>query len=139
MSETCLECIHIDHGMCKLKPCTCLNYDHFQWSPMIQVSQTDFENKYVSRISYDALRTRAESAEAKVRELEAAARWIPIEDESKLTDYDWYLVTGNGLVSVGYYKSGWGTWTSADEGRLPFEVTHYQPLPQPPKPEEPRP
>lgn len=48
--------------------------------PMIQVSQTDFENKYVSRISYDALRARAEAAEAKVSELEAAQAWVLVSE-----------------------------------------------------------
>jgi len=139
MIETCQECVHFDDGMCKLKPGACLNYDHFQWYPMIMISPSDLENKYVSRISYDSLLKRAKAAEARVAELEAAQRWIPIEDKSKLNDYDWYLVTGNGLVSVGFYKSGWGTWTGADDGILPFEVTHYRPFPaapQPPKPEE---
>ena len=63
MSETCRECVNFDEGMCKLKPGSCLNYDHFQWSPMIMISASDLEDKYVSRISYDSLLKRAEAAE----------------------------------------------------------------------------
>jgi len=79
---TCQECVHFDEGMCKLKPGACLNYDHFQWSPMIMISPSDLENKYVSKISYDSLLKRAEAAEAKVAELEAdAKRFMQIIDE----------------------------------------------------------
>ncbi len=82
MRETCQECVHFDDGMCKLKPGACLNYDHFQWYPMIMISASDLEDKYVSKISYDSLLKRAEAAEERVAELEADAKWfIGIIDE----------------------------------------------------------
>lgn len=66
MNGTCPVCVHFENEMCKLN-CLCLNYDHFH--PRIQISVSDFEERYVSRISYDALLSRAEAAEAKVERL----------------------------------------------------------------------
>ena len=56
MNENCSECIYMDSGMCKLKPAACLNYDHFQRLPMIQISVSDFEKKYISRLAFDEIK-----------------------------------------------------------------------------------
>jgi len=69
MTENCSECIYMENGKCKLKPAACLNYDHFQWSPMIQISVSDFEEKYISRLAFDEMKARAEKAEARLAEL----------------------------------------------------------------------
>ena len=66
MSKTCFDCINLDGESCKLGPTVCLNYDHFQWSPMIQISQRDLEEKYVSRTTFDEMKARAEKAEARL-------------------------------------------------------------------------
>ena len=76
MNENCSECIYMDNGMCKLKPAACLNYDHFQWSPMIQISVSDFEKKYISRLAFDEMKARAEKAEERVYELRNALNLI---------------------------------------------------------------
>ena len=70
MSENCSECIYMDSGMCKLKPAACLNYDHFQRLPMIQISVSDIEKKYISRLAFDEMKARAEKAEARLAEIE---------------------------------------------------------------------
>ena len=69
----------MDSGMCKLKPAACLNYDHFQWSQMIQISVSDIEKKYVSRLAFDEMKARAEKAEARLAELERSYTIQPSE------------------------------------------------------------
>ena len=61
--------------------------------------------------------------------IENLYRWIPVEE--RLPDRsNWVIITGNGLVSVGCFDSV--LWYAADDLRLPFEPTHWQPLPEPP-------
>lgn len=68
-----------------------------------------------------------------IARLREAQRWIPVGDSKSLNDLDLYLVTDGEIVSVGFYTTKWGTWTSADDLLLPFNVTHWMPLPQPPQ------
>ena len=127
MSETCRECVHFENGMCKLKPGACLNYGNFQWSPMIMISASDLENKYISRISYDSLLKRAEAAEAKVAELEAAARWIPVTEKLPEKDGTYIGWCGKENFYAGFTFSQ--CWTISIDKR----ITHWMPLPKPPK------
>ena len=140
MRETCQECVHFDDGMCKLKPGACLNYGNFRWSPMVMISPSDLENKYVSRISYDSLLKRAEVAEAKVAELEAAARWVPVEEGYPVEDGTYYdvvirYVFKKPFVDVAIWQAGvFYTMRSEDWNDKDHEyITHYRPRPQPPQ------
>ena len=147
MSGTCQECANLEKGMCRLGALACLNYDHFQWSQMIQISASDLENKYVSRISYDALQKRAEAAEAKILE---AARWIPVterlpEKDKKVLLYD----SWNGQVDSGYLIRIDAHDEAIQEGIYEWEmdgcyfhgdnfgrITHWCKLPKPPQEEK---
>ena len=127
MSETCRECVHFDEGMCKLKPGACLNYDHFQRSPMIMISAFDLENKYISRISYDSLLKRAEAAEERVAELEAAARWIPVSEFYPKESGTYIGWCAKEEIFIGFTFSK--EWTLSIDKR----ITHCHKLPQPPQ------
>jgi len=74
-----------------------------------------------------------DALQAEIARLREAQRWIPVGDSKSLNDLDLYLVTDGEIVSVGFYTTKWGTWTSADDLLLPFNVTHWMPLPQPPQ------
>ena len=65
-----------------------------------------------------------------IERLQEEARWIPVSERLPEAS-EWVLVSGNGLVSVGYFDSV--MWWSADDLRFPFEPTHWRPLPQPPE------
>lgn len=147
MMATCQECVHFENGMCKLKPGTCMNYGNFRWSPMIMISASDLENKYISRISYDSLLKRVEAAEAKILE---AARWIPVterlpEKDKKVLLYD----SWNGQVDSGYLKRIDAHDEAIQEGIYEWEmdgcyfhggnfgrITHWCKLPKPPQEEK---
>ena len=77
--------------------------------------------------------SRIAELEAEIARLREAQRWIPVSDSKSLNDLDLYLVTDGEIVSVGFYTAKWGTWTSPDDLRLPFNVTHWMPLPEPPQ------
>lgn len=62
MSETCPECIFFKLKKCILLPGACLNYDHFEWASLIQISQIVLENNYVSRVSFDDLKAHLDKA-----------------------------------------------------------------------------
>lgn len=80
IDKNCSDCINFKDGMCLLKkPEYCLNYDHFQWSPMIQISPRDLEEKYVSRLMFDEIKARAEKAEAEVRDWKIVASMLADE------------------------------------------------------------
>ena len=74
-----------------------------------------------------------QTLQAEIERLREAQRWIPVSDSKSLNDLDLYLVTDGEIVSVGFYTTKWGTWTSADDLLLPFNVTHWMPLPEPPQ------
>ncbi len=69
----CSECLRFDDNKCLLGKGACLNYDKFMQKPIIVLWRSDFETKYISRASFDEMKARAESAEARVAELEEAA------------------------------------------------------------------
>ncbi len=161
MRETCQECVHFDEGMCKLKPGACLNYGNFKWSPMIMISPSDLESKYISRTSYDSLLKRAEAAEAKVAELEAdakwfigiidelgrkvaeletAIRWTPVSDPPKI-NFEYYLAALiNGRVEKVVYDRSCRhhtMWMIAGSHKpVDKMITHWMPLPNPPQEEK---
>ena len=129
--ETCSECLRFEHGksLCLLEKGACLNYDRFTPKPIITMWRSDFETKYISRQSFDEMKARAEAAEARVAELEAAARWIPVEE--RLPEVRGrYIFGGPSTVSdaflstIEYYEPGWGA--------SPL-FTHWRPLPVPPE------
>ena len=83
---TCPECLHHTDGMCDLRPCICLNYDHFERRPMVTLTRDDFEKLYISRAAYDELNAKVAALQTALREanedgldiatLEYAAKWI---------------------------------------------------------------
>lgn len=89
-------------------------------------------------VPYDALEVaecKADILAAKVKELEAAQEWIPVTERlPEIGFVGLCQVAGNGYTIARYapYDSLAG-WTSDEYGYC--AVTHYMPLPQPPKPE----
>jgi hypothetical protein len=108
------------------------------------------DNDWDSRPLEDALRDRAEAAEKRVAELEAASRWIPVseklpEKNKKVLLYDsWSGQIDSGTlrridghdeaIQEGIYE--WDTDGCYYHGDNFERITHWRELPQPPKPEE---
>lgn len=86
MNESCFDCINFEGKKCKLKPAACLNYDHFQWLPMIQISPHDLEEKYVSRTTFNEMKERAEKAEKELAALREQTRWIQTSERQPIDD-----------------------------------------------------
>ena len=78
----------------------------------------------------DELLEQLTYVEAERDALREQTRWIPVEERLPEKS-NWVLVSGNKLVSVGYFDSI--IWWSADDLRFPFEPTHWMPLPPAPK------
>ena len=95
---------------------------------MIEISVEDFENKYVSRSAYDALLARAEAAEARVAELEAATRWIPVTERLPKEKQNVLGLDRTGTAYHWEYSKSLVNIFTAD-------FTHWMPLPEPPKEE----
>lgn len=74
----------------------------------------------------DALRARAEAAEARV-----APRWQPIDTAVK-DGTRILIVNDKGLVVVARWQSGWDTWHSVP-GAYAVKPTHWMPLPSAPE------
>ncbi len=70
---------------------------------------------------------RAEAAEAKVAELEAAARWIPVTE--KLPEKDGTYIGWCGKENFYAEFTFSQCWTISIDKR----ITHWMPLPQPPQ------
>ena len=58
-------------------------------------------------------------------------QWISVKDRLPEDDRDYLLFIKRGDFDVGYFRSGF--WTSYAE--ISPEVTHWMPLPEPPKEE----
>lgn len=69
-------------------------------------------------------------------EEDAGDKWVdvstPPEEREKTGDSDTVLIFGNGYISIGNYDHELKKWYSRDI-RLLKPITHYMPLPSPPK------
>ena len=88
------------------------------------ITIADFEKEYVSRISYDELVERAEAAEARAKELEAASRWIPVSERLPQEAQEVIVISSNGYVCK---------WFHANQMRQAFLThwTHWRPFEPP--------
>jgi len=89
---------------------------------------------------YEKTLTRAESAEKRNAELEAAARWVPVEEGYPVEDETYYdvvirYVFKKPFVDVAIWQAGvFYTMRSEDWNDKDHEyITHYRPRPQPPQ------
>lgn len=86
-----------------------------------------------------AAEARAEAAEAKVRELEAASRWIPVTERLPENLQNVLFLADSGDVYMGTHMksirqwAGYGLYWHDDNYS---SITHWQPLPHPPKQEK---
>ena len=86
----------------------------------------------------DAAIARAEAAERRVAELEAANEWRPVTGDDLPEDHDEALVTvenedGYRFVDMAEFTVGGVWWQRVDTGWQELKrVTHWRPLPPPP-------
>lgn len=73
---------------------------------------------------------------ARIGELEADRRWIPVEErQPPVSNVDEVLITHGGFVTTGCWDGK--DWRGTDgDFFYSTSVTHWMPLPQPPKEEE---
>ncbi len=94
-------------------------------------SISSLSEKWNTRPEEDRLNARIKELEAELAVLKEANRWISVEeglpDELTLC----FVVGNNTIVVPGYVNDL--TWRNADGRAIPFIVTHYRPLPQPPE------
>lgn len=76
----------------------------------------------------DMVREVAEHVTARIAELEAATRWIPVEERLPET-FGCFLTLAEDWVEQDYFTPE-GHWLSGSN------ITHWQPLPQPPEAQE---
>ena len=62
----------------------------------------------------------------------AQPQWQPIETVSKDMGLTYLLINTREYVTVGYWSGQRNEWLCRDDGRFIAEVTHWQPLPEPP-------
>jgi hypothetical protein len=67
-------------------------------------------------------------------ELREATRWRPVSETPVLERRQYLVWTGYELQIGYFFPEGW-----ADQYNEPLLITHWMPLPQPPKEEEPEP
>jgi hypothetical protein len=58
--------------------------------------------------------------------------WISVKDRMP-SDGDSVLVWGCGFIEIGWYNEDLRTWQAEDFNYDDGEVTHWMPLPEPPK------
>mgnify|MGYP001335451616 CR=1 FL=1 len=68
---------------------------------------------------------------ARVAELEAAQRWIPVTERLPEDTRD--VLVWCGITEKGCYSPSQHMWSVYDDGYSPIPVTHWMPLPQPPE------
>ena len=89
---------------------------------------------------FDAI-TLIETLLAENAELKEAQRWVPVSERLPEEPYGCLLIVEEDdhggeprKVLLPYFAGYDGDgWNDGDGQRVPFEVTHWQPLPQPPK------
>jgi Protein of unknown function (DUF551) len=101
--------------------------EHYIITAIDMECQTREEKEYVGAFMTNAVKKIAE-LESELVQLKEANRWIPVGEKLPSERDTYFLVTGNELVSVGCYDLAW--WGD-DDLMLPFEVTHWRPLPEP--------
>jgi len=128
MNECCLFCVHYVNNKCALPALLCLNYDRFKAVPIVTIHKDDLETKYVSRQSFDEMKARAKAAEARVAELEAADRWIPVEENLPESGRKVLVLLKNKSSFVMFLDKE-SRWNDGF-GSCPFNiVSHWRPLP----------
>lgn len=78
----------------------------------------------------------ADDAIALIQKLEAQVhRWISVEERLPDVDVDVVLIIpriDGPCIRVGWLRET-GRWWAAGQGLVPYEVTHWMPLPEPPE------
>ena len=106
---------------------------------VVHIRVRDFENNYVSRLSFDALRAENERLTAEVARLREANRWIPVTE--RLPDLGGSMSSGQVFVTIAPYtvvcQASYSAlterWYYANGERIISDVTHWRPLPEPPE------
>ena len=79
---------------------------------------------------YGVASRRADAAEAEVKRLREASRWIPVTE--KLPDHqDPVIVFNRDGVNICFLVRSY--WMHANDGLFVHDVTHWRPLPEGPK------
>ena len=80
---------------------------------------------------------RIELLTARIAELEAAQRWIPVSERLPELDQDVLAVVDDDIV-IGSFGQGWDGEISFDRDEVGSTryVTHWMPLPEPPEVQE---
>lgn len=81
------------------------------------------------------LQSQLKEAKAEVAALKEAQRWVPVSEKPATDRGQWIVLTKSGKVRTGmmFPDKSWIMQSSCDTDY----VTHYQPLPQPPTPNQP--
>ena len=72
----------------------------------------------------------ADEAAETIGRLRAERRWIPVEERLPEEDVPVLCIDARGVQTVAW--NGWGEWCSPE---IKAEITHWMPLPEPPKKE----
>ena len=83
---------------------------------------------------FDDCGCKSAKYEAEIARLGGALRWISV-DESLPDDSSWVLVYADGAVNYTVWHRGvWYDWTEPACSNIPHGcITHWMPLPEPPK------
>lgn len=111
----------------------------------IRYNLLNHDDKEAVDIAFDALREQANTNQRSSNASNALNGWISVEDRlpsreglmDDETEYvlvcERYVYGGGGNVTIcGYTENGWNEWDNFG-GICPERITHWMPLPEPPK------
>lgn len=102
---------------------------HYIIDPYAKISQLE---AYIQVIG-----TKLDIQKARIAELEAAQRWIPVKDglPTHAKRVDVYMLNG-WQAKATYYEYNSYTFWKNDSGSIIENITHWRPMPPPPESEE---